>query len=424
MKVLVRSAKVIDNESPFNNKTVDLLIEDGVIKEIASSISANGIDQEITYENLHVSQGWFDSSVSFGEPGYEERETIENGLNTAGKSGFTGIALNPGNNPVTDNKGAVSFLLSRSQKSPVTLYPVGALTTGSKGEDLAELYDMQQAGAIAFGDYKKSVSNPNLLKIALQYSQNFDALVQSFPQENKIAGKGMVNENVNSTYLGLKGIPSLAEELQIIRDLYILEYTGGKLHIPSISTAKSVEIIRRAKESGLDVTCSVAIHNLCLTDDALTQFDSNAKVLPPLRTKKDTKALLTGIKDGTIDMVTSDHIPVDIENKKVEFDQALYGSIGLESALGALLKVLPLKTAIKMLIGGKQRFGLPEETIEVGATAELTFFDPDTEYVFQLNNIYSSSRNSIFLGQEMKGKALGIFSKGKFLASNDNQSRV
>lgn len=414
MKVLIKSAKVIDTESPLNNKIIDILIEDGFIKEIAPSIAPTDIDQEISFDNLHVSQGWFDSSVSFGEPGYEERETLENGLKTAGRSGFTAIALNPGNLPVTDNKGSVSYLISKAQTSPVSLYPIGALTSGGKGEDLAELYDMQQAGAIAFGDYKKSISNPNLLKIALQYSQNFDALVQSFPQENKIAGNGQVNEHINSTYLGLKGIPALAEELQITRDLYILEYTGGKLHIPSISTAKSVDIIRQAKENGLDVSCSVAIYNLCLTDEALMDFDTNAKLLPPLRTKSDAKALLAGIKDGTIDMVTSDHFPVDIENKKVEFDHALFGSIGLESAFGALLKVLPLKTAIKMLLGGRQRFNLPEEIIEVGARAELSFFNPEVDYTFEQKDIYSTSKNSVFLKQELKGKALGIFSKGKF----------
>ena len=415
MKVLVRSAKVIDNESPHNNKVVDILIEDGLIKEIASSIKTKKVDLEIVFENLHVSQGWFDSSVSFGEPGFEDRETLENGLLTAGKSGFTAIALNPANDPVTDNKGAVNFLMSKAQNSPVELFPIGALTNASEGKDLAELYDMQQAGAIAFGDYKRAVSHPNLLKLALQYTQNFDGLVQSFPQENKIAGNGQVNEHETSTMLGLKGIPALAEELQIVRDLHILEYTGGKLHIPTISTARSVDIIREAKEKGLDVSCSVAIHHLLLTDEILKEFDTNAKILPPLRTKSDVKALIAGIKDGTIDMVTSDHFPVDVEHKKLEFDNALFGTIGLESAFGALNKAVSLKTSIRMLLAGRWRFDLPEEIIEVGSKANLTFFDPDLETTFELKNIHSSSKNSVFLGQELKGKVLGIFSKGKYL---------
>ncbi|HET8854748.1 MAG TPA: dihydroorotase [Salinimicrobium sp.] len=415
MKILVRSAKVIDNESPFNNKIVDILIEDGVIKEIASSIKAKKVDQEILFENLHVSQGWFDSSVSFGEPGFEDRETLENGLLTAGKSGFTSIALNPAIFPVTDNKGAVNYLLSKSKYTPVELHPIGALTKNSEGKELAELYDMQQAGAVAFGDYQLPISNPNLLKLALQYAQNFDGLIQSFPQENKIAGNGQVNENETSTLLGLKGIPALAEELQIARDLYILEYTGGKLHIPTITTGRSVELIRQAKENGLDVSCSVAIHHLTLTDDLLKEFDTNAKILPPLRTRAEVKALIAGIKDGTIDMVTSDHLPIDVEHKNMEFDNALYGTIGLESALGALLKVLPVKTAIKMLTAGKSRYNLTEEIIEVGSKANLSFFDPELEYRFELADVHSTSKNSAFFGQELKGKALGVFANNIYL---------
>ncbi|SDL15209.1 dihydroorotase [Salinimicrobium catena] len=419
MKLLIRSAKIIDNESPFNNKVMDILVEDGNIKEIAPQIKTKKVDREITLDNLHVSQGWFDSSVNFGEPGFEDRETLENGLRTAGKSGFTSIALNSGNDPVTDNKGAVSFLKNKAQGQPVALYPIGALTRKSEGTEMAELFDMQQAGAVAFGDYQRAVSNPNMLKLALQYTQNFDGLVLSFPQENKIAGNGQVNEHEMSTLLGLKGIPALAEELQITRDLYILEYTGGKLHIPTISTAKAVDIIRDAKEKGLDVTCGVAIHNLFFTDEILKEFDTNAKVLPPLRTKADVKALLQGIKDGTIDMVTTDHSPMDVEHKKVEFDNALYGTLGLESALGALLKITSLKTAVKMLTAGKSRFNIPENVIEEGAPANLTFFDPEVTYTFEKEHIWSTSRNSLFLGQELKGKVYGILSDSTFLASED-----
>ena len=417
MKVLVKSAKIIDQESPFHNKVMDILIEDGIILQISSSISADQIDKVISFDNLHVSQGWFDSSVSFGEPGFEERETLENGLKTAAKSGFTSIALNPGNQPVTDNKGAVSFLVSKAEKTAVALHPIGALTRNSDGVDMAELYDMQQAGAVAFGDYKKAISNPNMLKIALQYAQNFDGLVLSFPQENRIAGNGKMNENINSTSLGLKGIPALAEELQIVRDLYILEYTGGKLHIPTISTAKSVEIIRDAKERGLDVSCSVAVHNLFFTDEALKEFNTSAKVLPPLRTKSDIKALIAGVRDETIDMVTSDHFPVDIENKKVEFDNALFGTIGLESAFGALSKIFSLKTTVRVLLSGRSRFNLSEEVVDEGSVANLTFFDPDTVYTFDRSNVHSTSGNSVFLQQDLKGKVFGIFSNRTFVAS-------
>lgn len=417
MKILVKSAKIIDNESPFNNKVMDILVENGIIKEIAPIIKIKKIDLEIARENLHVSQGWFDSSVSFGEPGYEERETLENGLNTAGRSGFTAVALNPGNDPVTDNKGAVTFLRNKAEKQPVTLLPIGALTRKSEGTDMAELYDMKQAGAVAFGDYKKAVMNPNMLKIALQYSQNFDGLIMSFPQENRIAGNGQVNEHERSTLLGLKGIPALAEELNIIRDLYILEYTGGKLHIPTISTAKSVEIIRDAKERGLDVTCSVAIHNLFFTDEVLQEFDTNAKVLPPLRTRSDVKALIAGVKDETIDMVTSDHAPMDQEHKKVEFDNALFGTLGLESALGALLQLFSVKTTVRLLTAGKARFNLGDGVIDEDHPANLSFFDPDKEYIFQKEHILSTSRNSLFLGKQLKGQVYGILVGEDFLAS-------
>lgn len=416
MKILVKSAKIIDNESPYNNKVMDILIENGIIKEIAPAIRKKS-DLELTFENLHVSQGWFDSSVNFGEPGYEERETLENGLKTAARSGFTAIALNPDTNPVTDNKGAVSFLLKKAEKQPVSLLPIGALTRNSEGKEMAELYDMQQAGAIAFGDYKKAISNPNMLKIALQYAQNFDGLVMSFPQENKIAGNGQVNEHENSTSLGLKGIPALAEELQITRDLYILEYTGGKLHIPTISTAKSVEIIREAKERGLDVTCSVAIHNLFFTDEVLNNFNTNAKVLPPLRTKADVKALIAGVRDETIDMVTTDHSPIDVEHKKIEFDNALFGSLGLESALGALLQIFSVKISVRVLTAGKARFNLAEHPIDEGAPANLSFFDPDKEYTFQKEHIFSTSHNSLFLGKSLKGKVYGILAGEEFIAS-------
>ncbi|WP_372917027.1 dihydroorotase family protein [Salegentibacter sp.] len=407
MKLLLKSATILDAKSDYHRKTVDILIENGVIKKIAQGIKTKP-DQTISFKNLHVSRGWFDSSVSFGEPGFEERETLANGLDTAAKSGFTSVALNPETYPVLDNSGAISSVKSKAEKHPVSLFPVGALTVKAEGVDLAELYDMQQAGAISFGDYKKSVTNPNLLKLALQYTQNFDALVQSFPQENRIATNGLVNEHHQSTMLGLKGIPNLAEELQITRDLYLLEYTGGKLHIPTISTEKSVKLIKDAKRKGLDVTCSVAIHNLLLTDELLNEFDTNAKLLPPLRTKKDSKALINGLKDGTIDMVTSDHMPIDTEHKKVEFDNALFGSIGLESAFGALNTIFTPEESIDFLTRGKERFKINNTEITEGNPANLSLFEVEEDYTFGPEHILSTSKNSIFLGKKMKGKALGI----------------
>lgn len=415
MKILLKSATIVDAFSKHHLKKRDVLIENGKISKISATIPSSEKIKELTLENLHISQGWFDSSVSFGEPGFEERETIENGLKTAAKSGFTSVAVNANSFPVTDSKGHIKFLKSKAEGNAVSLYPVGALTVGSKGTDLAELYDMQSEGAVSFYDYKNPIANANLLKIALLYTQNFDGLVQSFPFEKSVARNGMVNEEVNSTRLGLKGIPALSEELQIIRDLYILEYTGGRLHIPTISTKKSVELIKDAKKKGLNVTCSVAIFNLILTDDVLEEFDTNYKLLPPLRTKNDAKALLKGLKDGTIDGITSDHNPIDVEHKKTEFDHAFFGSIGLEACFGAINNGMDIEHTIKALTALKKVFNIPSEKIEEGNQAELTLFNPEETWEFSEKDIFSTSKNAAFLGSKLKGKPYGILANNKLV---------
>lgn len=415
MKILLKSATIVDASSKHHLKKRDVLIENGKISKIAVTISSTEKVKEVSLKNLYISQGWFDSSVSFGEPGFEERETVENGLKTAAFSGFTSVAVNANSFPVTDSKGHIKFLKSKAEGNAVSLYPIGALTVGSKGIDLAELYDMQNEGAVSFYDYKSPIANANLLKIALQYTQNFDGLVQSFPFEKSVARNGMMNEEINSTKLGLKGIPALSEELQIIRDLYILEYTGGKLHIPTISTKKSVELIRDAKKKGLNVTCSVAIFNLVLTDDVLEDFDTNYKLLPPLRTKEDNKALLKGLKDGTIDGVTSDHNPIDVEHKKTEFDHAFFGSIGLEGCFGALNMLLGVEESVKAFTGLKSAFKIASEKIEEGNSAELTLFNPDGNWKFSEKDIISTSKNAALLGTKLKGKVYGIFAKNQLV---------
>ncbi|MCF2873087.1 MULTISPECIES: dihydroorotase [unclassified Tenacibaculum] len=415
MTTLLKSATIIDATSSYHKQTKDILITDGIITKIDDTISAPEGCEIVTLENLHISTGWFDTSVSFGEPGYEERETIKNGLLTASKSGFTDVAVNPNTNPVIDNKSAVEFLINKANGDATNLFPIGTLTQQSKGMEMAELFDMKQSGAIAFGDYKKSI-NDNLLKIALLYTQNFDGLALSFPKNNSIAGEGVANEGKNSTLLGLKGIPALAEEIQISRDLFLLEYTGGKLHIPTISTKKSVELIREAKKKGLDVTCSVAIHNLVLTDDELHGFDGNKKVNPPLRTSIDTEALIEGLKDGTIDIITSDHNPIDIEHKKVEYSTAKDGTIGLESAFGALNTVLDIETIVKCLSHNpKNRFDIEQNPIEENQKACLSIFNPDGNFIFSKDHIISTSKNSIFLDKELRGSVYGIYNKGQLI---------
>lgn len=408
MNILIKSAKIIAPNKVYNQQIKDILIIDGVINKIEDQIQTTEEVTAVALDNLHISEGWFDSSVSFGEPGYEDRETIENGLNTAALSGYTAVAVNPNTNPIADTNADIGFMKSKGASKATSLYPIAALTAKSKGVDLAELYDMKNAGAIAFGDYQRPIANPNLLKIALQYAQNFNGLVLSFPMENRVIGKGVVNEGVMSTKLGLKGIPALSEELQIVRDLFILEYTGGKLHIPTISTKLSVELIKNAKEKNLDVSCSVALANLILNESELEDFDTNYKLLPPLRTEDDRKALIQAVKDGVIDIVTSDHNPIDIENKNVEFDHALFGTIGLGASFGLLLKHFSLETVIKILTSGKERFGIPDSSIEVGNKANLSLFDPEGSSKFEKDDIYSLSKNCAFTGQQLKGKAFGV----------------
>lgn len=415
MNLIIRNAKIIDSKSPFNNKTVDIFIVDGFIKKIGTSLPDLEHTDEIQLDNLHVSQGWFDSSVSLGEPGFEDRETIANGLQVAAKSGFTAIALQPNSFPVLDNQSQINFVLNKALGFATQLYPIGALTKDSAGKDMAELFDMKKAGAIAFGDYNKSLDNANLLKIALQYVQDFDGLILAFSQDENIKGNGVANEGIVSTRLGLKGIPNLAEELQIARNLFLLEYTGGKLHIPTISTKKSVQLIKEAKANGLQVTCSVAVHHLVLTDEKLEGFDSRYKVSPPLRAEIDRKALLNGIKDGTIDMITSDHNPIDIEHKKMEFDGAKNGTIGMESAFGALMTVLPLETVIAKLTAGKTTFGIAIEPIDEGSKANITLFNPESKSTFTKTSILSKSKNTAFLETEMKGTVYGIINQGKLI---------
>ena len=417
MNLILRKAKIIDPRSPFHNQTVDIKITNGVFEKIGVSLTKSDSHQEFEQQGLHISQGWFDTSVSLGEPGFEDRETIANGLEVAAKSGFTGIALQPNSYPIIDNQSQVHFVKQKSKGLATELFPIGALTKNSEGKDLAELFDMKNAGAVAFGDYGKSLSNANLMKIGLQYVQDFDGLIIAYSQDETIKGNGVANEGIVSTRLGLKGIPNLAEEIIVARNLFLLEYTGGKLHIPTISTAKSVALIKEAKKKGLNVTCSASVHHLVLTDEKLEGFDSRYKVTPPLRTEEDRKALVTGIKDNTIDCITCDHNPMDIENKKMEFDLAKNGTIGLESAFGALLTVLPLDKIIEKLTFGKTILNIESQDIKENTKVSISLFTTVDNWIFGAAHILSKSKNSVFLGQPMKGKAIGIYNQGKLILS-------
>lgn len=415
MKLLLKNTTILENQSPFHKQQVDIEITDGIISKIGKNLAVKEGYEVIEKDNLHISQGWLDTSVVFGEPGFETTETIENGLKVAAKSGFTNVFLHSNTNPAIDNQAILQFIKSKAQKSVSNLHIVGCLTKNSEGIDLAELYDMKNAGVVAFGDYKKSMTNANLLKIAFQYVDNFDGILFVQPMNKDIKGKGFVNEGEVSTKLGLKGIPAMAEEMEIERNIALLEYTKGKLHIPIITTKKSVELIAKAQEKGLQITCGVSVNNLVLTDEELVDFNSNTKIYPPLRTETDRKALIEGVLNNIISVITSDHCPVNFEQKQVEYDIADYGSIGLESAFGALQTILPTEVIVEKFTAQKSYFNIENATISEGNKADITLFNPNEEWVFGKENILSFSKNSIMIGKKMKGKVYGIITNKNIL---------
>jgi dihydroorotase len=329
--------------------------------------------------------------------------------------GFTGIALQPSTNPVIHSKSEVSYIVNRTRDFIVDVHPVGAISVNREGKDLAELYDMRMSGAIAFSDGTRPVADSGLMSRALLYAKGFDGLIFSYPEDTSIAGKGKMNEGEMSTYLGMKGIPSLAEEVHISRDLYLAEYNDCAVHFSTISSANSVELIRKAKEKGLKVSCDVAAHHLVLTDEALQDFDSNYKVKPPLRTIDDTKALLAGLNDGTIDAIVSQHTPQEIEFKEVEFEIASFGIIGLQTVLPLALKAgLSLPAIVqKLAINPRSILNLPLPEFEVGEKANFVLFDPGSEWVLNAETNRSKACNSPFYQTGLKGKVLMACNNGQ-----------
>ena len=412
MSILIKSARIIDAKSDFNGKTQDILIEKGVITKISNSIKSNDA-KIINLKNLHVSPGWIDSSVCFGEPGYEDRETIENGTVTAASSGYTDVILNPYTKPILDSRADISFIKNKSLGNIVDVHPLGALTRQSKSSELADLKEMFEAGCVGFYDFKKPITNPNILKTALQYVQHFNGLILSFPLEQSISKNAQMHEGIVSTTYGLKGFSEISEEIAVFRDIKLLEYTGGKLHFPTISTLNSLNIIKEAKSKGLNVTCGVSINNLFFNDEKLKDFDTRFKVNPPIRDEKTRKGLIKGVETRVIDCVTSDHIPVDVDNKKTDFENSDFGAIGLESSFGALNSLLGLNKTIEILNSSYEIFKLSRPSINVGNNAKITLFDPKEKYVFSKKNIYSSSKNSSFLNTELTGISKGIISNSK-----------
>ncbi len=412
--ILFKNVLICDPEGQYHDQRLDLLIDQGIIKTIGTKLEIDH-GRVIEHENLIVSIGWFDSSVSFGEPGFEERQTMDNGLAAAASGGFTTIMLNPNNQPNPQDASGVNYLLSLCANHATRLLPVGNFSLNQEGKDLAQLYDMNMAGAVSFYDYKKPIENANLLKVGLQYVKPFNGILQSFPQDAQIAGKGIVNEDRQGTELGLKTIPKFAEELRVARDIEIARYVDTSLHIPTVTTVAALERIKKAKEDGLSVSCSVTAHHLLLSSKELAGYDTNNKVTPPLREEDEVAQLESYLADGTIDMITSDHTPLTIESKNVEYDQADSGTTGLETAFCALLDKYNLDDIINALTGGYKIFSKDKPEIKEGAIANLTLFTNVGSHMLQKEHLRSTSKNNIFLNKRMKGKVLGIYNQQKLI---------
>ena len=425
MNLLIKSAKIIDTNSKFHNKIMDVFIKDGKIDKIAKSIKsckeslANGSEIEFSANNLHLSPGWFDLHANFSEPGNEQKETLESGSRAAAKGGFTGVMIMPNTTPSLDNKGMIKYIPNATKGNIVDIFPAGNLTMNQEGNELVEMHDMSNAGCLAFTDDKESIKRNEVLKIALLYAKDCNALIMNYPNENSIANNGYMHEGAISTKLGLRGIPAIAEEMMVDRDISICEYTESRFHLSYLSTKGSAEKIKKAKSKGLNITADVALHNLFLTDESVNNFDTRYKVMPPFRTKNDNRALIKALKEGTIDVITTDHSPQDKEHKRVEFDNAKNGIIGLESAFGLLGKHLVpdlgLSQIIKNIaINPRSILGINEATLVEGNIANITLFNPDLEWEFTKEEIKSKSDNTPFIGVKLKGKALAIFNNGKF----------
>jgi len=422
MKILIRSARIISPGNEFHQKVCDIFIENGVITQIGTALNEEA-DKEISAANLHASPGWFDAKVNFCDPGFEHKEDLNSGLKLAESGGMTAVAVSPDTFPKISGKSQVEYAINKSQFSPVNVHPFGSLTDQLAGTVLSEMYDMTQAGAIAFTDAEKQVSG-GIMYRALLYAKNFNGIIISFPYDASIFGKGMVHEGKVSVLTGLKSIPSLAEYTIVQRDLSILEYTGSRLHFTGISTKESVEMIRIAKKQGLQVTADCYIHNLVFTQEDVLGFDSNFKFLPPLRATEDQEALLAGLKDGTLDFVCSDHNPEDVENKEVEFDHAAFGAIGTQILFSVLngIKNFSLDEKIKLICHHPRKvFQVTIPEIAVGQTANLTLFDPELSWTFTKENNGSKSANSPLFNKTLTGGVIGIINKGILSISEEGE---
>lgn len=437
MQLLIRSAHIVDRASSFDGHVCDILINNGLIQQIGTNLVIDDSMRVIEADNLHVSPGWVDLRVLAQDPGYEHKEDLTSVCRAAAAGGFTDIAVLPNTQPVVDAKDTLGYVQRIAEGQPVRVHVVAAVTKKAAGEDFTEMLDLHHAGAVAFSDGHHPLQNPDLLLKTLQYLQPIDGLLMNRPEEMLLTRFGQMHEGVQSTLLGLKGMPALAEELMIERDLRLLDYVLGEwhgaqdrggepnpttgltppaLHFSTLSTARSVDLIRQAKAQGMPVSCDVAAHQLVFDDSAMADFDTNRKVNPPFRLPDDVAALWAGLADGTIDAIVSDHTPQDAESKNVEFDQAEFGIIGLETAFAAVIthnRNVPLAQLIdKFTTRPRHILRLTAVTVAEGQPARLTLFNPAGRWTY--DQTVSKSKNSPFLGQTLTGRVIGIVNHGQF----------
>ena len=423
MNVLLQSVTLLDAASEFHQKKVHLIVRDGTIASVQAATGAapeGSYDHTLSGDNLYVSTGWFDMQAHFGDPGLEHKEDLSTGSRTAAAAGFTEVALLPNTDPTVQTKNEVGYI-RRGGEGPVQLHALAAVTRHTQGEELTEMIDLHEAGAVAFTDGTQPLTHSQVLLKALQYVQKFDGLLINRPEDTQLTAYGAMHEGVNSTRLGMKGMPVLAETIALERDLRLLEYAAEfayvhppRLHVSNLSSAASIAIIRAAKARGLAVSCDVAAHQLVFDDSQLASFDTNYKVNPPLRTSEDRQALIDGLVDGTIDVIVSAHQPQDEESKKCEFDQAEFGMLGLPAVLPVISRLASSDVALpdlieKLTIRPRQLLKRPVPAIGEGQPANLTVFDPTATWRWDRNNHLSKSVNHPWYGSELTGKVMGVF---------------